>query len=246
MRKTLFAVAAVCCLVPVAQAQPAAPADSAKNQLDDYLQRWEDAMRKVDSLAVACTRSEVDAVYKTKKTFTGTIHYSKPTLFFWHMAVKEKPGEYERFICTGTYIYQYVPGEKTIKYYPAPKTTMEGKLADDSSLAFLFGMKATEAKARYDLQLHKADQNFIYVDVVPKNAVDRADFTKARLVLNKDSFLPRQIWFENNAGEVLWDLSTIQTGVKLDPKVFAAPETPKEWKLVPGQTNQPRVVRPQK
>ena len=59
-----------------------------------------------------------------------------------------------------------------------PKTTTEGKLADDSSLAFLFGMKAAEAKARYDLQLHKADQNFIYVDVVPKNPVDRADFTK--------------------------------------------------------------------
>ena len=59
-------------------------------------------------------------------------------------------------------------------------------------------------------------------------------------MLNKDSFLPRQIWFENNAGEVLWDLSTIQTGVKLDPlKVFAAPEMPRYWKLVPGESGQP-------
>jgi TIGR03009 family protein len=244
MRKTLLAAAAMWCLVPSAPAQPPEPA---KNELDAFLQRWEDAMRKIDTLAVACTRTEVDAVYKTKKAFTGTIHFVKPSYFFWHMAVKDKPGEYERYICTGTYIYQYVPSEKTIKYYAAPKTTTEGKLADDSSLAFLFGMKAGEAKGRYDLKLHKVDQNFIYVDVVPKNAVDKADFTKARLVLNKDSYLPRQIWFEHpNAGEVLWDLSTIQPGAKIDMKVFAAPETPKDWKLVPGQTSQPRVIRQQK
>lgn len=245
MRKTLFTVAALGCLVPLASAQP--PAETTANQLDTYLTRWEDAMRKIDSLAVACSRTEVDAVYKTKKTFSGTIHFMKPSYFFWHMAIKDKPGEFERYICTGTYIYQYVPSEKTIKYYAAPKTTAEGKLSDDSSLAFLFGMKAAEAKNRYDLKLHNVDQNYVYVDVVPKNAVDKADFTKARLVLNKTTFLPRRIWFEHpNAGEVLWDLTTMEPGAKIKPEVFAAPQTPKDWKLVPGQTAQPRVVRPQK
>ena len=101
------------------------------------------------------------------------------------------------------------------------------------------------AKNRYDLKLHNVDQHYIYVDVVPKNAIDKADFTKARLVLNKDSYLPRQIWFEGpNAGEVLWDITNMQSGVKIDPKIFASPQTPKDWKLVPGQTAaKPRVVR---
>src|SRR5437879_5433615 len=116
MRKTRLALLALCCTIGVGTAQPPAPApapapplDPPRNTLDSYLMRWEDAMRKIDTLAVACSRTEVDAVYKTRKTYTGTIHFMKPSYFFWHMAVKDKPHEYERLLCTGTYIYQYVP-----------------------------------------------------------------------------------------------------------------------------------------
>lgn len=242
------------------QAQPSArtPAetpkvDPAKDTLDQYLMHWEAAMKKVESLAVACNRTEHDKVYQTKKTYTGTIHFVKPTMFFWNMQVKDKPGDWERFVCTGQYIYQYVPGQKEIRVYPAPKTNGEGKLANDSSLAFLFGMKATEAKARYDLKLHQVDGNYVYIDVTAKQALDRADFTKARVVLNKDSYLPRQIWFEHpNSGEVLWDIPNMQPNVKIDRKVFDAPQAPKDWKMVRGdaaatgkdQNPPPRVVRP--
>ncbi len=121
--KTCLAVLVLCGLAGVGLAQapappaPAAPGqlDPARNALDAYLMRWEDAMRKVDSLAVACNRTELDPTYKTRKTYTGTIHFVKPTYFFWHMAVKDKPQEYERFVCTGTHIYQYVPAYKLIK-----------------------------------------------------------------------------------------------------------------------------------
>src|SRR5262249_512567 len=157
--------------------------------------------------------------------------------FFWNMQVKDKPGEFERLICTGTYLYQYLPSQKQIKVYPAPKTTNDGKLADDSSLAFLFGMKAAEAKARYDLKLPNADANCVCVDVVAKASVDKADFIKARLVLSKDTYLPRQLWFEHaNSGEVLWDLTTTQANVALKKEVFAAPSKPKDWEMVNAQT----------
>jgi TIGR03009 family protein len=250
MRKTCLALLAVGVLGSAGLAQsPAAPpapaADAPRKDLDNYLDRWEDAMKTVKSLAVACTRTEIDPTYKTRKSYTGTIHFLKPTYFFWHMAVKDKPTDFERFICTGTYIYQYIPAEKQIKYYAAPKTTTEGRLTEDSSLAFLFGMKATEAKARYDLKLHNVDQSYVYIDIISKNAVDRADFVKARLVLNKDSFLPRQLWFETpTQGEVLWDLTTIKPNAPMPAEIFAAPQTPKDWKLVPAQA-QPRVIRSQ-
>jgi TIGR03009 family protein len=255
MRKSCLALLAVGVLgsvglpqspTPPPAAPPAAAADAQHADLDKYLGRWEDAMKTVNSLAVACTRTEIDPTYKARKSWTGTIHFLKPTMFFWHMAIKDKPTDYERYICTGTYIYQYIPELKQIKYYAAPKTTAEGKLTDDSSLAFMFGMKAAEAKARYDLKLHNVDQNYVYIDVVSKNPVDRADFVKARLVLNKDSFLPRQLWFETpNSGEVLWDLTTIKPNAPMNKEIFAAPQTPKDWKLVPGQA-QPRVIRSQK
>jgi TIGR03009 family protein len=235
-------------LVAPAPEGPAAPAlDPTRNALDAYLLKWEEAMKKVDTLAVACSRTEVDKVYQTRKVYSGTIHFKKPTFFFWHMAVKDKPAEFERFVCTGTNIYRYVPSNKVVEVFPAPKTTAEGRLAEDNSLAFLFGMKATEAKARYDLKLHNVDANYIYVDVTPKNQVDKADFTKARVILNKDSYLPRQIWFEHpNSGEVLWDIPTMQSGVKLDQRIFAVPEVPKGWQLTRAEAGgQPRVIRQQ-
>jgi len=259
MRKTCFALLALGCATLPAWGQPpaikaptagptAAALDPQRNALDAYLMHWEEAMKKVNTLAVACTRTEVDAVYKTRRTLTGTIHFMKPTYFFWHMGVKDKPADYERFICTGTYIYQYLPSQKQIKVYPAPKTTTEGKLADDSSLAFMFGMKAAEAKARYDLKLHNVDSNYVYVDVVSKTAVDKADFLKARLVLDKTTYLPRQLWFEHpNGGEVLWDLTTAQSNAQINKAVFAAPTKPgKDWEMVQAHTQEPRLVRPQK
>ena len=77
---------------------------------------------------------------------------------------------------------------------------------------------AAEAKTRYDLKLHNVDQNYVYIDVLSKSAVDRADFIKARLVLNKDTFLPRQMWFETpNTGEILESL-----GYEVDISVAAS------------------------
>ena len=107
MRKTWFALLAGLCLVPAAAAQPAKPGDApatptvdpTRDRLDFYLMRWEEAMKKVDSLALACSRTEVDKVYQTKKTLTGTIHFLKPTYFYWNMSVKDKP---QLSICWGT------------------------------------------------------------------------------------------------------------------------------------------------
>ncbi len=258
MRMTSFALLTLCAVVGHGRAQPpgarpAAPPDASRNTLDRHLLGWEEAMKKVESLALACTRTEIDPVYKTRKSFEGTIHFVKPTRFYWNMKPKDKPQEFERFICTGTYIYQFVPASKEVRVYPAPKPKPGGGLADDSSVAFLFGMKAAEAKGRYQLSLFKEDQNYVYVDITPLKDVDKADFQKARIVLNRETYLPRQLWFQHpNAGEVVWDIPTIQTNPKIDQRVFGTPATPAGWKMIQGQspakragTTQPRVYRPQ-
>ena len=257
MRKIWFALLTLACVVVDGRSQGPRPAvlDPARNPLDRYLMRWEDAMKNVRSLALACSRTEKDPVRQSSVTYSGTIHFLKPTYFFWNMKRKDQPGNFERFICSGQHIYQYVPQEKELRVYPAPKAGPGGGLAEDSSVAFLFGMKAQQAKARYNLSLFKEDKNYVYVDVVPLTEVDKADFLKARIVLDKQTFLPRTIWFQHpNAGEVLWDIPTVQSPAPgLDTKTFAAPATPKGWKMVQGQapgagirqgTTQPRVYRP--
>ena len=61
-----------------------------------------------------------------------------------------------------------------------------------------FGMSPADAKNRYDWKLTKEDDFYIYLDVTPRLKEERAIFQRARLVLNKDTFLPRQIWFQES------------------------------------------------
>src|SRR5262249_13955570 len=148
-----------------------------------------------------------------------------------------------KFVCTGTYVYAFAPKQKEIRAYKLNKPE-PGQVADDSFLGFLFGMKANEAKRRYALTLVKEDTWYVYVDIVPRSAADKAEFARARLVLNKDNFLPRQLWFEHVGGnEVTWDIPKLQSGVDVDRKLFDAPRLPPGWKFQEVSTQTPRVIR---
>jgi hypothetical protein len=118
------------------------------------------------------------------------------------------------------------------------------------------GMKAEEAKRRYDLRLAGEDKNYYYVEILPRYAADKADFQTARLVLTKNTLLPRQLAFvEPNGNRITWDIPIIETGIPLDRREFEHPAIPNGWRLVkapkantvpaPG-TDQlpPRVARP--
>jgi TIGR03009 family protein len=236
-------------------APPAAPAPADK-VLDGYLLRWEQEMQKIQTLGAQLERVEIDRTLETKQTFSGYAYYMKsgtgPTalnmamLKMWPKGKTENDFS-EKFVCTGTYLYQFNPAEKEIKAYELPKPKA-GQVADDNFLSFLFGMKAEQARQRYDMQLEKEDQYYIYVKILPRTPADKADFKQAQIVLAKDSFLPAQLWFEQvNNSEVTWKVPAIRSGVQLDRKLFDAPTPPtKEWKIVPGvrpTEAQPKVIR---
>lgn len=239
---------------------PAATVQSAK--LDAYLLRWEQEMRKVQTLAAALARIDKDKSFGTTTKYSGVAQYMKsgsgPTtmnLALLEMKQEGKTDLAEKFVCTGTYLYQFLPAQKEIRAYEIPKPK-PGQVGDDSFLGFLFGMKAEEAKRRYNLSLAKEDNWYIYVDIVARSAADRADFARARLVLNKDSFLPRQLWFEHaNGNEIIWDIPRLQSGVAIDRRLFDAPKVPQGWKFqavnratggtdaAPSPDARPRVIR---
>jgi TIGR03009 family protein len=148
------------------------------------------------------------------------------------MKVDGKNDLAEKVIYTGTHLYQFVPAQKEIRRYELPPRK-PGQVADDNFLTFLFGMKVDEARKRYELTLIKEDRWYVYIDVTPRLPADQATFTRARVVLNRDSYLPRQLWFEHGiANEVTWDIPRVQTGVAVDRRVFEAPTPPRGWKLV--------------
>jgi len=234
----------------------AAPAMTAAQAatLDAYLKRWEEEMRKVQTLSAGLTRIDKDKSFGSTTRLTGSAHYMKAgtgpsalNLAILELKADGKTDVAEKFVCTGTYLYQFMTAQKEIRAIELPRPK-PGQVSEDNFLGFLFGMRAEEAKRRYQLQLAREDRYYIYVDITPRFPADRADFQRARLVLNKDNFLPRQLWFEHpNGNDVTWDIPALKTGVVLDRRAFDAPRPPAGWKLVPvSRANNvpPRVARP--
>src|SRR5947209_10569309 len=102
---------------------PAAPAQ-AQQGLDRYLQRWELEMQKIQTLSAVLTRVDRDFSFDTTQKFTGTAQYMKAgtgasalNLASLELRYEGKPDIAEKFICTGTYLYQFLPAQKEIKAF---------------------------------------------------------------------------------------------------------------------------------
>jgi len=219
---------------------PAQPTKDPNAQLDEILFGWEKTLTGLHSLQAECERTTVDKVFQTKEVFKGSAKYLKsPGLGQGSRAslelYKQTPQGlsttiFEKYICTDTYLYEYAPANKVIRVHDLPKAK-GGQIGDDNFLSFLFGMKAMEAKQRYQLSITPSDQYYHYVNIQPKLAPDKADFSVARLVLRRDNFLPAQVWFHQpNGNEVTWNFQT-RANVAISPTVFEQPKLPPGWQF---------------
>src|SRR5947209_4303100 len=130
MRLYLIAAAALLAAGLAAQAQPPQPQPQpmpADNNLDKYLLRWEQEMQKIQSLEATLERTEKDKTFQTEKKFTGVARYMKdgtgPTarnLALLEMKEAGKSELFEKFVCTGTFLYQFRPKEKEIRALRLP------------------------------------------------------------------------------------------------------------------------------
>jgi TIGR03009 family protein len=238
---------------PLAAQQPAQRIDAAGQQrLDALLNRWEQEMKAVSSLVAQCNRITVNKTFQTTDLFEGTVSFLKPNMAMMEMQKKNRPDVYEKFICAGNKVYEYSPQNRVIRVHELPPPKNGGAVSDDNFLSFLFGMKAEEAKRRYDLRLDREDQYYYYVSILPRLPQDKADFQQARLVLVKQSFLPRELWFVSpNGDETKWDIPKIDNGARLNINIFN-PQPPPGWTLqkvpqaqtMPSNDLKPRVARP--
>ena len=167
-------------------APPPTPGAQPADQLDDYLSRWQQSMEQVQSLSATLKRTEKDPVTEVESHFTGVTKYLKAgngpgtqNLALLEMTPEGKKEFSERFVCSGAFLYQFLPGPKEIVAHELPKPKA-GQVADDNLLSFLFGMKKEEAKSRYELKLTKVTNDYVYVEVIPRNAADKVDFKRRK------------------------------------------------------------------
>src|SRR5438309_864640 len=143
----------------------AAPPLDPNNRLDSLLMQWEAKMKSIQTLKATVTRQRDDKVFNTQDAFKGQAKYMKPNLALLELSRVDRPTIFEKYICTGTFLYEYNLSNREVRCHelPPPKP---GQVADDNFLSFVFGMKAEEAKRRYDLQLmDSTDKNYYYLQI---------------------------------------------------------------------------------
>lgn len=207
-------------------AQPAQPTPT----LDQVLAQWEQVMSSITTLHTKVARTNVDKSLGGVEVMEGEAKYYKPNkASIWLVSSKNKES-FERMLCNGQLVYRWEPKQKEIHLYELERPK-QGQVSDDNLVSFLFGMKAAQAKARYRMDL-TADANYFYIDVQPMTPADKAEFSRARLVLVRATILPRQIWFEQpNQNETTWDFTKMATGVQVDVREFDQPVPPAGWQL---------------
>lgn len=215
---------------------PEDPQERAKWR-DAVLDNWESVMTKVQTLEAQCERTTDDKVFNNKDVYRGTAKFMKgggtglTSRASLYMQNANNPKVYEHLILSGAFLYEVAPSAKEIRVHKLPEP-QPGQNVDNNLLALLFGMKAKEAKDRYQIDLVKADQHYFYLRVEPKKQNDKADFSVAQLALVRATYLPRQLEFQQaNKNVVRWDLPSIQTPANLRAADFEPPALPAGWKM---------------
>ncbi len=228
MRFAGFTLAALLVAATVGLAQP--PAKPADPKLDEHLVAWEKKMTSVVNLRTEIALKRTDAIFKKETNFGGpssVVLCMKPNfavLRLDNMADKE---DYEAYICDGKSLYLYDGKGKTITQIDIPQNQPG---VDHLMLDFMAGMKAKDVKARFDINLFKTDEHYIYMDIKPLRPNDQREFAHLRLALygpaTKFAYLPAQVYMlKPNGDSELWKFT--------NPQVDIPGVAPANFKFVP-------------
>lgn len=222
---------------------PAPPAGA----LDIHLAAWEKKMSNLINFRVELALTRKEAVFNKTKDYTGVMLCMKPSYAIMRLDYTgdRTKSDYEAYICNGKSLFVYSGIDRTITEHklPAPATNSGGQ-TDNLMIDFLSGMKAADAKRRFELTIFKEDDYYVYLDIKPLMDKDKLDFQQARLALygpkTKFAYLPAQMYIvRSNGDSEQWKLTNPQTDLPgIDHTVF-------QYKDVPGFTSRQAPPQPQ-
>lgn len=230
-----FMVLAAMTLVPVL---PTGAQNPKVDTPEGVLRAWEKAMQDLDGLAAVAERKTQDKSIEANDEYRGILALrttgknNAPSQACIDLRNVRNPNSFEKYICTGNELYEYVAASNVVRVHALPKNAQAAP-GGPSLLGMLFGMSAKDAAQRYELyfddKMPKDDFHYIYLR--PKQAKDKADFTVARLAFDRGNHLLAQIWYHQPNGKVVtWNFTNQQRNPKLRADLFD-PEVPKGWKL---------------
>ena len=217
--------------------KPAAPRyDPAR--MKQLLQVWEKESAKLKTLDVGIMRTDKSPLWPDEN-YKGRAIFQSPNLAWldFNKVQKNDKGKeiyvpYERILCTGSEFWQFKSDTKEIYIFPIDRKDQK-RVLEEGPLPFLFNMKASEAEARYQMDLVNETPEYFVISVIPKLQIDQDAFAKAFLQLNKKSYLPDKIYLISPDGKSSksFVLSAIQRNVTVDNVIFKGKILPKPWEV---------------
>ncbi|MBI3467728.1 MAG: outer-membrane lipoprotein carrier protein LolA [Planctomycetes bacterium] len=216
-------------------APPPKQAPATDPRLEELLRGWEATSLKIKDLYCEFQKTTKDAVFPDTSVQNGKAWLMRP--YFGRLDLTDDKGNpTSTFISTGKAIHQYEAKSKqeVVHILPDPKgadQTMPGPLS------FVFGMTAKEAKRRFQFTLArefaKNGVEYAELQVLPLTPDDQQEFKRARLVINKKTYLPKDMLIiEPNDTQQLWNITRIvpNPNPPIAADTFVPLKTPKDWK----------------
>jgi len=225
---------AICVLTGVL---PLAAQNAKTDAIDATLHRWEKAMSGLQSYVAAIDRTTHDRALDLKEYHQGFAMLSKVDKkagiqAVLHCVNTANPKSFEKYIYSGTDLYEYAPASNTIRHHKLA-VNAKGAVEQDTLVSLVLGMTVKHVKERFDLkpETRLPADGYDYVYVEPRDGKDRAEFSVARLAFDKTNHLIAQIWFRQaNGKEITWNFSKVKTNVPISADQFE-PKLPDEsWK----------------
>lgn len=212
---------------PGQQQQPPAqaPAMTPEQQkdLDAILANWEADAKGLKALLVAFLIEEKDPTFggvsksygEAKVLQMANGQYGlKLEVFDLNAAGQPDMSKLKRkYVCSGTWLYEYDVSSKTISY---KQLQNNGVRPDDGPFAFLFGMKANDAKKRFAMSMVKKDDHYTWLRIEPLTEQDQKDFVVAQLglvnyenAISPKHFPLRIMWREKSNKELSWEFKAV-------------------------------------
>ena len=216
---------------PVAVEPPLNPAEK-------YLALCEKKLKGADSFVAQVKRVSTDHTFESSEVYEGTVKYLKPAMSLYEVHKKGKPQVMEKYIRNGSTLYDYAANDKKVRVYDAaafralPWWKSLSWYWEPVLVPFSLPMEATETRRSFHCKLAKEDQWYLYIELTPRTPEIKTILQRARLVLMKQTHLPRQLWWEQpNGNEITWDIPKIEVNVPLQREEFIKPRIPQGWKL---------------
>lgn len=215
LASVLAAAAAAQPPVPPA-GQPPAGVPAADPKLDGHLLQWEKRMTGVMNFRAEFSLNRKEAVFQQPREYTGEVLCMKPNLAILRLENTKNKVDYEAYVCNGKSVFEYNGLSKTITEIKLPANA---GASDNLMLDFLAGMKAADAKKRFQIALFKEDPNYVYLDIKPLLGKDKTEFEQLRLALYGPGvqapyvpYMPAQVLMvKPNGDSESWKFTKLET-----------------------------------